>query len=75
MGSVDDCRISRRYLARKAPPLFTIDTRTPAERWPHTWPALQGDRMGMSRDDLDGLHNLWPDYWPPASAVFGEGGG
>ncbi len=75
MGPVDTCRISRRYLARKAVPLFSVDLRTPAERWPQTLAMLRDDRMGMSRADLDGLHDIWPDYWPPASAVFGEGGG
>jgi len=49
--------------------------RDPAERWPQTWPALRDGRMKLSPAELDQLHDLWPEYWPPASALEAEEGG
>lgn len=39
----------------------------PNPAWAEVWPGCEE----MTREDLDGLHDLWPDYWPPASAVHG----
>lgn len=39
----------------------------PRTEWREAWQAAQE----QSRDDLDGLHQIWPDYWPSASSVHG----
>lgn len=41
------------------------------ERWPETLPTLLEHRW-MPAKELDELHDLWPDYWPPAEAVYGD---
>ena len=41
----------------------------PEERWPETFPLLRDGKLELSAEEMDELHGLWPDYWPPASAV------
>ncbi len=38
--------------------------------WPVEGPTLIAEKW-LPAADVDGLHYIWPDWWPPASAVYG----
>jgi hypothetical protein len=65
------CAIYQRWLRRVSARLPVVDVRTPAQRWPVTWPMVSRGRLVMTADELDQLHYLWPEYWPPSSALEG----
>lgn len=66
---VAGCKLYRRWLRRVSAQLPVVDTRSPAQRWPVTWPMIQAGSVRLQPGDLDQLHDLWPDYWPPSSVV------
>jgi hypothetical protein len=68
MGAVG-CKIYQRWLRR----LPVVEVVSPVLRWPVTWPLLCDRRLKMTADELDQLHHLWPEFWPPSSIVMGDG--
>jgi len=54
---------------------FALKTKGTVEDWPEIAPMILDGSLRLSADELDGLHYLWPAYYPPAHVIRAAKGG